>query len=130
MRGLWRRFIQVLTHSRACRDGHVDAFTRARHVRRAGARWPERACCGVEQEQAVPGHGGLFPVEAVAGGGARGCIQPPKVSMTTMCPPQHGQGGRGSDGSTGSDGASGGDAASSSRARSMLDLRVLLASRP
>jgi hypothetical protein len=84
----------------------------------------------VEQEQAVPGHGGLFPVEAVAEGGARGCIQGPKVSMTTMSPPQHGQGGRGSDGSTGSDGASDGDAASSSRTRAMLDLRVLLASRP
>ena len=48
---------------------------------------------------AVPGHDGA-PVAAAARGGARGCIQRSKVSMTRMRPPQHGQGGRGSGGST------------------------------
>ena len=91
---------------------------------------PELDCCGMQRERAAPGHGSVFPVEAVFCGGARGCIQRPKVSMMIMRPPQHGQGGRESDGSSGSDGSNGGGAASSSRARSMLAFRVLLASRP
>jgi hypothetical protein len=37
---------------------------------------------------------------AVDGGGARGCCQRSKVSMTTICPPQHGHGGRWSTGSS------------------------------
>ena len=84
----------------------------------------------MKQDRAAAGHGDLFPVEAVAGGGARGCIHRPKVSMITMCPPQHGQGGHGSGGSADWDGSNGGDAANNSRARAILDLRVLLASRP
>ena len=72
----------------------------------------------------------VFPVEVVSSGGARGCIQQPKVSMMIMCPPQHGQGGRRSEWCVGSEVSDGGGTASSSRALAMLALRVLLASRP
>jgi hypothetical protein len=52
----------------------------------------ERQGFDVEEDQAVPGHDGA-PVAAEARGGARGCIQRSKVSMTRVCPPQQGQGG-------------------------------------
>ena len=82
------------------------------------------------QVPAVPGHGVIIPVDAKVGGGPRGCIQRWKVWVMIMCPPQHGQDGRGSVGSTGSSGSTTGGTASSARTRATLALRVALASRP
>ena len=42
----------------------------------------------------MPGHDVVVPIGAAACGGARGWRQRSKVSMTTMCPPQEGHGGR------------------------------------
>lgn len=80
-------------------------------------------------DQAMPGHGVMVPVGTASLGGARGCRQRSKVSMTTMCPPQHGHGGRASSGSSGTSGG-GGATPSSSRARSICALREAPASRP
>jgi len=63
-------------------------------------------------------------------GGARGCVQRSKVSMTIIRPPQHGQSGLGSGGSTGSGLSVVSGTASSSRARATLALRPALASSP
>ena len=83
------------------------------------------------QVRAVPGHGVIIPVECGKAGGPRGRTQRWKVWVMIMCPPQHGQDGRGSVGSTGSSGSTtGGGTASSARTRATLALRVALASRP
>ena len=78
----------------------------------------------------MPGHDVVVPVDTMPCGGARGCRQRSKVRVMTMCPPQHGHGGRTSVGSsTGS--ASGGDTTFSNwRARARLVLRAELASSP
>ncbi len=78
------------------RDGHRSdgrCRQRERHRHRRHKTFGER--CG----QAMPGHGAVVPVAAVACGGARGWHQRSKVSTITMCPPQHGHGGRTSGGS-------------------------------
>ena len=57
---------------------------------------------GTKKAEGVPGHACAVPVGAGAFGGARGCIQRPKVSTIVMRPPQHGHGRRGSAGGAGS----------------------------
>ena len=47
---------------------------------------------GTKKAEGVPGHACAVPVGAGAFGGARGCIQRPKVSTIVMRPPQHGHG--------------------------------------
>ena len=43
---------------------------------------------------AMPGHDTISRISSADDGGARGCRQRSKVSMTTICPPQQGHGGR------------------------------------
>jgi hypothetical protein len=76
------------------------------------------------------GHGVTFPFGAGQTGGARGRLARWKVSMMTMRPPQHGQGGRSYDVLSCSVGAVGGGAPNRTLARSTLAFRPLLASRP
>lgn len=97
--------------------GHERHHRRKRKNRVAGMDWT------------MPGHGVVVPAGAALFGGARGCRQRSKVSMTTMCPPQHGHGERASSGSSGT-AAGGGATPSNSRARSRCALRVAPASRP
>ena len=83
---------------------------------------------------AVPGHDAILRVGSGMYGGARGCSLRWKISMMTMRPPQHGQGGNGvaagaAGGSSGS-AAMGGATASNSLARAILALQPALASRP
>lgn len=82
---------------------------------------------------AVPGHEAILPAGSGMYGGARGGSLRWKISMMTMPPPQHGQGGKGAaaisaDGSAGS--AAMGATASKSLARAILALQLALASRP
>ena len=85
---------------------------------------------GTKKAEGVPGHACAVPVGAGAFGGARGCIQRPKVSTIVMRPPQHGHGRRGSAGGAGSGVLVDDGAASRSRTRAILALRVALAKRP
>ena len=78
----------------------------------------------------MPGHDGVVPVAAMPCGGARGCRYRSKVSMMTMCPPQHGHGGRTSVGSSIGSVWGGGATFSNWRARARLVLRAELASSP
>jgi len=116
----------VSASTKVCDVGqHVERHSRReRHHRRK--RTGRAARC----RRAMPGHGAVVPVGLVACGGAQGCRQRSKVSMTTMRPPQQGHGGRASSGSTGAAAATGGATPSSWRACSRCALRVAPASRP
>lgn len=96
----------------------------------SGDHWPQHSCCDTWWRQAVQGHGAILPDGDEGCGGARGCRHRSKVSMTIMCPPQQGHGGRMSVGSCGWSSSGGGATAKSSRARAMLALRDEPASRP
>ena len=126
-RGLRGRLAASMLARTGARDGHRSdgrCRQRERHRHRKHKTFGER--CG----QAMPGHGAVVPVAAVACGGARGCRQRSNVSMTTMCPPQHGHGGRTSAGSSGVSSSGGSATPSSCRACSRCALRVAPASRP
>lgn len=78
----------------------------------------------------MPGHGASSRMDGMTDGGARGHCQRAKASITIICPPQQGHGGRVSGGSSGVPSSGGGAIASSLRASAMLSLRVVPASRP
>ena len=71
----------------------------------------------------MPGHGVISRFGDVPDGGARGWAHRSKASMMTMCPPQHGHGGRTSAASSGVPSSRGGATFSSSRARARLAFR-------
>ena len=138
--GLWGFGILVKFHRRArsseaCLDGGVAAHAAAQQAARLRLHadllgedqtrhechdLPQRGFCGTDYRQAMPGHGARFRTRVVVGGGARGCCQRSKVSMTIMCPPQQGQGGRGSTGSSALCSSIGVATSSSLRARARL----------
>ena len=57
-------------------------------------RWPAQGWRGDKIGLGMPGHDATSRIGGVIAGGALGCRQRSKASMMTMCPPQHGQGGR------------------------------------
>lgn len=61
----------------------------------------------------MPGHGASSRMGGVVAGGARGCCQRAKASITIMRPPQQGHGGRVPSGSAGVSFSGGGATASS-----------------
>ena len=93
-------------------------------------RRPAPAWRGRTSNLAMPGHGALPRFGALEAGGARGWHHRSNLSMTTMRPPQQGQGGRTSAGSSGVSSSGGGATFSSSRATARLALRAELASSP
>lgn len=70
------------------------------------------------------------PAGSVARGGPRGWHQRGRIWMTTIGPPQHGQGGGVTGSGSGASAAGVGMTFSSSRTRARLALRLELASRP
>jgi len=72
-------------------------LVRALGIRREGTTGglPEQLGFDTSAMLVVPGHDGVIPDGGNGNGGARGCALHRKTSMTTMRPPQQGQGGRG-----------------------------------
>jgi hypothetical protein len=105
---LGSRSLSVFSEEERRQAGQDDAGRLVGRAAHASIRSPRRGCCDVRRWPAVPGHGGIIPAGACAGGGARGWHHCPKLSMMRMRPPQQGQGGVGSDASAGSAGSGGG----------------------
>lgn len=93
-------------------------------------RWPKRVCLNAESVRAMPGHDTSSRIGAGEDGGARGCCQRSNASITTICPPQQGHGGRTSTSSIASVSSGGGATSSNWRASAMLVLRADAASKP